>query len=183
MALKKSHLGISLIEITVVISILAIVATFVMTKVLLSQKDTKRIAVFKETIGAIQEIAYKGFVEGKIVQGSNGSYVLNHLNALKICDTNSEAQGCWNSSLSDARTKQPGCILANGAVIAGLQDKPGGPGENNFRFYIDWNGQKGPNTLGDDLLKLRLYFFPSSNAGNLEPGDTTDTELYEEIFK
>ena len=115
--------------------------------------------MFKETIASLNDIFYTGYLTGELKKGVNGcsasqfnfsDYTLSKINAIKLCDTNANTQGCWSHAGSST---QPGFILANGAAVTGI-DPCGGEG-SNMTFKIDWDGAGGPNIEGDDQMVIR----------------------------
>lgn len=140
-------------ELLIALAILGVIATFTIPKILSSQNDAKRFAIFKETIAALNDAFHNGCVEGAISETNFGTYMIQHLNARKICSTNSQSEGCWEPSVNFAsQANLPGAVLNNGAFIAGLDDSSSGTGSD--LIIIDWNGLDGPNTEGNDQIAL-----------------------------
>lgn len=182
--------GFTLAELLIALSILGVIAVFTVPKVLQSQQDSKRLSILKESIATVSEILYEGWTEKKINASSNGLYILDHLNAVKVCRTDATAQGCWDPSVSDpsgatSEATRPGAILHNGAVVAGLDDY-NDPDYNSF--VMDWNGSLPPNVEGDDQIRLRMcYGSPAVcglPAGTIKghPGSGTSIAFYKQIF-
>lgn len=164
----QRFMGFTLAELLVALLILGEIATFTIPKILNSQQNGQRIAVFKETYSTISELTYRGYLMGSIAAGSNGGYLRNNMNSVKICPDNSSTQGCWTQPGDVTEAGEPGLILHNGATISGLNDSPGGPGN---AFLIDWNGPASPNIEGTDQLFL-LMCYGSSPCSTLSSGST-----------
>lgn len=181
--------GFTLAELLIALGILGVIAAFAIPKVLSSQQDSKRKAIFRETIASIEAVTWQAFQEGKLVPSSNGSYILSRLNTVKLCNTNADAQGCWQHAMPGPEETEPGAILHNGATIGGFNDSTG---YDNW-IFIDWNGPAPPNVEGDDQIRLLVcYANPiwgcgasgevKSGTARLPDGYWQSGELYEEIF-
>lgn len=162
--LKHSAFGFTLSELLISLAILGVIATFTIPKVLQSQQDQHKKAVFKETIAAVNDALYTGLLTGELTKGLNGCdsdeynyapYIASKLNAVKLCPNQSGAEGCWTQAIPDAaQLNQPGFVLHNGLTVAGLEkcEVEG----NNTWFIMDWNGAASPNLEGNDQLWLRF---------------------------
>jgi prepilin-type N-terminal cleavage/methylation domain-containing protein len=152
---KRSAFGFTLAELLIALAILGVIATFTIPKVLSNQSDTRKAAVMKETIGAISELVHRGWSAKLLNTTYSGSYIMQYINATRICNTNSATQGCW--SMADPtpdQSTEPGFMLSNGSVVAGISDSV-----NLYNtFIVDWNGAAGPNTEGSDQIVLRMCY-------------------------
>lgn len=183
--------GFTLAELLIALGILGVIATFTIPKLLASQQNTQRKAIFKEMIASIEAVTWQAWQDGQLVPSQNGLYVLRRLNVVKLCDSNADTQGCWSHAMPDPEEMEPGAIMHNGATIGGFIDNVGAGGDN--WIFIDWNGATGPNVEGDDQIKLDLCyaadgFCGASNevrTGTVRPrnGYTASLDLYAEIFQ
>lgn len=175
--LKRSAFGFTLAELLISLAILGVIATFTIPKVLNSQQSAERIAVFKETIAALNEAMYMGLLEGAIDDDTIGSYFQDHLNVVKICDSNAQTQGCWDpGSDPGGQATAPGIVLHNGAVVAGLDDWSNGSGADTI--ILDWNGLESPNEHGKDQIILRAFLDDTSTNNRI--GTVRVNESYSE---
>ena len=90
--------GFTLAELLIALLIIAEIATFTIPKVLTSQYDARRKAVFKEVIGMVNAVQYQGWQMGEITVAESKSYFFSHINAVKVCTSNSSTEGCWPQS-------------------------------------------------------------------------------------
>lgn len=184
--MKKA--GFTLAELLISLAILGVIATFTIPKVLNAQQDSKRKAVLRETLASLEAVMHDGLLTGQFSQQHNGDYILSHLNAVKVCDTDAEAQGCWTqSSPHSSENNEPGLIMHNGVDVAGL---------NNWTadawniVILDWNGADPPNVEGQDQLVLLMCEDPTGSCGannrtgTMRPaaGYDDSLDLYSEIF-
>jgi prepilin-type N-terminal cleavage/methylation domain-containing protein len=157
---RRCLAGFTLAELLIALAVLGVVATFSIPKVLQNQQNEQRRAVFKETIAAFSTMIDTGLKTGElsrteVVNTSNFiDYALSHMNALKICNTHSGNQGCWDIGTQGnygaaSQAGQAGMVLANGATICGMDDATG---QGVIDIFVDWNGKSPPNTLGEDQL-------------------------------
>ena len=164
----KHHKGFTLAELLISLAILGVIATFTIPKILTAQQNGRDAAVFKETVATLNAVLYQGIVEGALTPSTVASYYLSHVNAVKICNSNSSTQGCWNTAIQgvadNGQINEPGLILHNGAVVVGLDNCCGNggmgfqPGEAAGNFVIDVNGLAGPNQLNQDQYLLYQCF-------------------------
>lgn len=174
--------GFTLAELLIALAILGVIATFTIPKVLQGQSDSKKYAVMKETIAALNAALNTPCQMGEITESNIGTYLVDHLNAIKLCRTDGVAEGCWTQSdpMGTQATKMA-VTLASGAVIGGLDDTNNGTGMDNI--IVDWNGINLPNTEGEDQIVLKAVI-TSAGGGRVctirnEPGyPTSDAFLY-----
>jgi len=174
--------GFTLSELLISLAILGVIAAFTIPKILSSQNDAQRKAVFKETYATITTIIYNGLQQGELPRTSPNMYdfVSQKINAVKLCDTHSFNQGCWPQS-SDctwaaAELAEPGMVLPSGAVIAGLRN-----GLDYEGFLVDWNGPAEPNTCGNDQISL-IYQLSNSLPTIFYPDGTESETLFSQLF-
>ncbi len=158
LAKSTSKYGFTLAELLMALAIFGVIATFTIPKILTSTTNAQEVATFKEVNSTLQELLYEGRRDGSITNAATyQSYILNHINATLICNSNSSTQGCWDTAIQGtpgADTSKPGFILANGARIIGIENALNADGSDGA--WIDWNGLTAPNTIGEDQLKI--YF-------------------------
>lgn len=188
---REFYTGFGLAELLLALLILANIATFTIPKVLSSQQNAQKQAIFIETIAGIEQLIYLGNITGKLTSCNNGTYISESLNAIKICDSDADAQGCWDESIQgavgDNESQKPAVVLASGAVVTGLNNDCD---SNGNRLTIDWNGKDGPNFYGSggDQLNLRicdqfgLGHGACDKLGTLRPDGSQSRDLYQEIF-
>lgn len=180
--------GFTLAELLIALAILGVIATFTIPKVLTSQNDSKRTAVMKEAVATLNNVLQQGLLEGGVTDSNLGTYYLNHLNAIKICDTNAKTQGCWSNVATTFAGQEatPGVVLANGAFICGFDDASSGTGADTIA--IDWNGADGPNTEGNDIMMVRAIVDNSTITDRVSTvrGDgayPTSLTMWNQIFQ
>lgn len=179
MFLHKKQSGFTLAELLIALLILGEIATFTIPKVLTASQQQQKIATFKETISTFAGLAYMANLQ------SDTTYFPNKLNAVKVCNSNANTQGCW-SHTNNANTgegNEPGFVLHNGATVAGFNGYTGSNG-----IIVDWNGPLGPNIRGDDQIYLYICFDQgngcwSYKAGQIIGVDPIDDTLYQSIFR
>ncbi len=176
--------GFTLAELLISLAILGVIATFTIPKILNSQQEARKKAVFKETLATLSNLSYAGARDGNITSAATEwSYVLNNLNYAKICDTSINAQGCWAPVLAG---NTYGFVLHNGAAIISFNAAP----FPNESLTIDWNGLEPPNVAGDDILGINICFRGGGACPNpstpgqiyVVPGSVSET-LYQSIFE
>jgi prepilin-type N-terminal cleavage/methylation domain-containing protein len=195
----RSLSGFTLAELLIALAILGVIATFTIPKVLQSQQNGQKIAIFKETIAAIQQAQDKEQLEGGVTPTTDD------MNAIKTCPNNAGTEGCWPQAALGVwpnfnKSSGGGMILANGASVGGLglsfQDNIVNPSEDIQAITIDWNGATGPNVDGDDQLTLLFCFskpkctdavlgskdIPYRHLGPAY-GDAASIALYNSIFQ
>ncbi len=178
--------GFTLAELLISLAILGVIATFTIPKILTTQQNGQRIAVFKETYATLSQVVYEGYQKGDVSTSTYATHILSNVNALRVCTSNSFTEGCWTQTDSSPFNErgQRGFILPNGATVAGFEN-----GFNTDAFLVDWNGTIGPNIEGDD----QIYLFLCSNSqgtgcGSVKPWTitpftATSRTLYQNIFQ
>ncbi|MEB3287336.1 MAG: prepilin-type N-terminal cleavage/methylation domain-containing protein [Vampirovibrionales bacterium] len=146
----------TLAELLIALAILGVIATFTIPKVLTAQADQQKKAVFKETIAALANITYTGNMQETFDANTFESYLLNHLNLVKVCQTDSLAQGCRTQAMPFGMEGYTGGILHSGATIV-IHPNSVSP-TNMMDVFIDWNGDRSPNLIGTDTLMISIPF-------------------------
>ena len=152
--------GFTLSELLIALAILGLIATFTIPKILQSTSTQSRDSVLKETISSIGELFYTAHQLGGVANSNDsGGYILDNMNFVTYCPSDSEAEGCWDTAtqgtLSNNEEQEPGGILANGASLTGIRRSDGSSSDN---LVIDWNGLDGPNQIGQDQLMISLCY-------------------------
>ena len=146
--------GFSLAELLLALLILVQIATFTIPKVLTAQQSAHREAVLKETIATLNTVIYQGLLTGQIYDNGDSTWkvdwVLTQVNAIKVCNGNSNVLGCNQASGLPSASNR-GFVLPNGAVITGTGLSPS---STTPHISIDWNGAKGPNLACDDWIGI-----------------------------
>lgn len=158
--------GFTLAELLIALTILGVIATFTIPKILSSQQDGKLKAIAKETAAAMEQVIYNGRLTGEFKIPNNiDTYFLKSFNAIKVCPNNASSEGCWNTAIqgSPGEEAQPGVVLSSGAVIVGMDDCCYGPpdllpNEGANGIYMDVNGESGPNLFGTDQFWVDVCF-------------------------
>lgn len=150
MTVKKRQLGFTLAELLIALSILGVIASFTIPKILNSQQDQRYNAIAKEAASAISG-AYQKHVN---TVGYNSTFALSelasYLNYLKR-DTTSLIDSYPGQGSLDCSTWQ--CyVLANGATIAFDPGQTFGATDDLAitYFFIDPNGTYSGTTDGPD---------------------------------
>lgn len=182
----KKETAFTLAELLIALGILGVIATFTIPKILASQQNSKRTAVFRETVAAVNEAGYQGLLTGQLTSTNHGTYILDHLNAIKVCRTNAQSEDCFPQDAPETswEVTEPGVILANGATVTGLSD---GAGVQDG-VVIDWNGADAPNQGGDDQMFLEFCYGSGcangQRAGTLHSSPTFSASetLFQQVF-
>ena len=89
--------GFTLAELLIALLILGVVATFTIPKVLQSQANSQKKAVFRETLAVVAQLTEARAKNGG--QFANATemqnYFKDNLNYVKRCPANPQAEGCW----------------------------------------------------------------------------------------
>ncbi len=164
---RSAPTGFTLAELLVSLLILAEIATFSIPKILSTQQDARKKAIFKECIAILFELNTKARLDlsaNVATPALQRQFFRNNLNYVKECATNPGLEGCLEvgSPFSDPGNASS-FVLPNGAVLASIN---GPPLPNAETVGIDWNGPAGPNAFGDDLLGVTVCYGPSAcNSG------------------
>lgn len=162
--MKKSFKkAISFIEIGFIIFVLFFVYTFVIKQMFTDMKfsDLKRSAATTYTrlstttrhLTEKKPFAHRFKTEQEILY----AYGMD-LGAEKMC-RNAKTGGCWSSNWIWADLNKPGIKLQTGEFIAAEITSPACMDNINIlhtcgALYVDTNGSKAPNRIGNDIIKL-----------------------------
>ena len=180
--------GFTLAELVVVFTVLSIIASFSLGKLIAAHQLSMKKAIIKETIASLSQILYQGVIANEITNVNMKDYVFNRLSAIKLCPSQSLAQGCWTQALDGYPSawahNEPGFVLANGATVAGVV----AVSDWYEEIHIDWNGASPPNLEGEDQIGLVLCYGSGCSGGGKPsqvyawPGRPKSELLYKEIF-
>ena len=180
----------TLSELLIALAILGLIAAFTIPKVLHSTNDTVRSSIFKEILAVVERVGYEAYSLGE-ANYNRFDWYNEHIAAVKVCDTQSTTQNCTTSSMV-GNTTQRALVFHNGAVLYGMstlgccQTFSQGDG-----WYLDYNGPKPPNTIGEDVLYLRAVQFNPDSSFSLtysgrdvlyRPNDTASETLYNNLW-
>jgi prepilin-type N-terminal cleavage/methylation domain-containing protein len=149
--------GFTLSEIMITLAILGICLAVSIPMLAQSRDKSARTASFREAILSIQNIYRQGILNDELNYTNFGTYFIERLNTIKTCD-DAAGNGCITAAQAagiGGEASQPGVVLPNSLTITGLDDGFD-YGSNRWSncMEIDWNGGRGPNTLGNDILAL-----------------------------
>jgi prepilin-type N-terminal cleavage/methylation domain-containing protein len=166
----KQTRGFTLIEFLMALGIAGVIAAMLYPAIMQNVGLQKKQAVFKETIQTLTQLLDSGIANDSFtyISGTGGlnwtSYFLSNLNATVTCpvDSATDYPACWNSAVQGSTVgcewNQPGVILPNGAAVVGFDN------DNGIwnGIIIDWNGQQGPNNIGNDQLYVDISGTPAT---------------------
>lgn len=153
---NRNH-AFTLSELLIALAILGLIATFTIPKVLQNVEANQKKAVFKECYASLSQVLQQGLNQRPQYIDT---YILNNLSGIKTCPVSANGQGCYANVDLSLGTQQPGIVLANGAVLWGfLPTRTIAHGAGGI--VIDWNGDSGANTRGDDILVLSSCYDPN----------------------
>jgi prepilin-type N-terminal cleavage/methylation domain-containing protein len=189
--LKREHSqckkGFTIAELLIAMSVLSVIATFNITKLLFSYEASVKKTTFRKVLAHMSELTYQGVLNNELSHANLYAYFFNNMNGVKGCNSNSGTQGCWTHTASDnGQVAEPGFILNNGAILTGLRNNVDVDGSVEH-VLLDCNGADGPNAEGDDQIVLRIVFGSntlSERPGTVVPRSTRAASvlLYKEIF-
>jgi prepilin-type N-terminal cleavage/methylation domain-containing protein len=195
--LHKCRFGFTLAELLVVLGVLGVIATFTIPKILASVELPHKKAVFKETLAMMDHIIQKGVLQNSETFSPNyafSSYILNNINAIKICNRSDDGV-CTQNPYNVWAYDVPVVLLANGATLY----LPIWKDCWNTRagFKIDYNGDSPPNQDHQDREDFLATFrwiccgSPATPPGRTksahEPGcgypNPESETFYQELWK
>src|ERR1051325_8786269 len=95
LSMNRALKAFTLAELLIALAILGVIATFTIPKVLQAMQDNQRKAVFKEVIASLSGINYEGWTTKQLTPSTAQNFILSRVNAVKICNTNAQTEGCW----------------------------------------------------------------------------------------
>jgi prepilin-type N-terminal cleavage/methylation domain-containing protein len=160
---NKIFKGFTLSELLVALSVLSIISTFTLVKVVSANQVQQNKAKFKELYSTLSNIVYEGRLYGTVKTQLQFSQALqNKVSFLKFCPTNAVANGCWDSTMYQATGEglEGGGILHNGLYMAGVSNTNAA----NDYVVVDLNGPSPPNQLGQDTFALSICLNTQANV-------------------
>ena len=172
--------GFTLAELLIALLILGMIATFTIPKILNSQQDSKKKSIFKEDIAALSEIVYFGWQDGSLRTSDMRPYVLNRLNAIKLCPTSPVVEGCYNATFE---SNTGAAVLANGSVITDIDRNINCADGCQDGIVIDYNGTLPPNVEGEDYMFV-LFNYEEVGGGKVSAfiSKPASLALFNEVF-
>lgn len=176
--LRGKAQGFTLAELLISLAILGVIATFTIPKILNSQQDGSKKAIFRETLAALMQAHHYGMQSGKLTVNNHRDFFFEHINAVKYCDTDATAQDCWHSASGAGHSNnEPGLIMHNGAEVTGIN--PTGDNHGSGRYgnlwEVDWNGEESPNTVGQDIVQV-VYCYGDADCDGAAPWMPADLD-------
>lgn len=149
LTLMPGERGFTLSELLISLSVLGLIAALTLPAIFNSVNKAKRSAIIKETLNAIQTAALE---ESSTTAASSDSFGFfrKHLN-VKECTNTLPMLNPWNSE------DYIGCVLHNGAWLKNLNNLD----ESLEVIHLDWNGDEGPNTFGEDRMLVTVNWGPA----------------------
>lgn len=192
---KNAH-GFTLAELLIALAILGIIAVFAIPKALTVQQDSRKKAILKEAIATMSQLTWEGVQSGELKPDTAADYYFAKINAVKACYDDPDAKGCWKTSQpaigGTIESWQSAYVLHSGAQIEGIQNSSAA--NLYWYFIVDWNGEAGPNSKGDDQIMLGINFADGaappygytgpSKKGTISPldGFPVSQAFYESLF-
>lgn len=163
---QHGHKGFTLAELLIALAILAIIATFIIPKMLVSNAEQKKYAVFKEDLGIVSTILYSQHQLGNLQDNTGTCGLTQPTLAQLFTQTSGYVKASPNT-----------LYYANGSSIYFFTG-------SFVDFIVDWNGDALPNTEGDDQIHIIMSCLPSGNyqTGRIVPYNTTSSVLYNQIY-
>lgn len=154
----------TLTELLVSVGVLSLIASMMMPTILNSVENATRKAIFKETYQMLSVLTYEAvFVDEEPTSTRLLENIAAKGNVAKLCANNVKSEGCWfEGQIDDNEATEAGMVLLNGANVYGLHTKD--LSTNSDAMWVDLNGGKGPNKLGEDLIKLNVCFVQNSRC-------------------
>jgi prepilin-type N-terminal cleavage/methylation domain-containing protein len=181
---KPAFRGFSLSEILISLSVLGLIGTFNVNKVLTAQQNHQKKAIFKECFEILHKLG-QDMMFSRIADTGPAwrAFVEDRLQFTKKCSTNPQAEGCWSGVGGDA-TNISAYVLPSGASMTSFNRSMS---YGNESVGIDWNGTLPPNVQGDDQLWMFVcwgtaalcpVFNSKAGPGVIGPLSAVDEVLY-----
>lgn len=194
--------GFTLAELLIALSILAVISTFAIPKILASQASTQKKAIIKETVAALSDITARASLiqDPGLTPSTFYTYFRDRLNVVRACpgSVNGPAndEKCWTQPFNTPGTFAfQGFVLHNGATLASFNNCCDlGGGQKGNTIAVDWNGPAPPNIYGEDQFELVLSWgsqsitdwgMPAYRSGTVSPvySDPESLNLYKDTFQ
>ena len=167
--MRKWHSAFTLAEIIVVLTVLGIVSTFSIPKILGSQQEARKKAVYKQLFSTLTESMYEG-IQTRVFTNSSSNgirgniirfYLEDRLSAVKFCGSGDST--CWTHPLHGGAS--PGYrgawVFHDNSVLTVQLTSQSAAGDSNAvngwlaHFICDYNGAEGPNLYGEDQIFVK----------------------------
>jgi prepilin-type N-terminal cleavage/methylation domain-containing protein len=140
----------TLSELLISLAILGLIATFTVPKVIANIDVTLNKNILKKQVSIMQEIMYTAAQKGFLVANQSPTYSISTITLSMNCSEMSAIRSNGTPvNIGNAAVNRTTCVLHDGSTIKVFRD-------SNYEFTLDANGDKSPNTIGVDQLKL--YF-------------------------
>lgn len=166
----KNASGFSLVEVLIAVGLLGLIATFTIPKVLQSTGESAGTARFKDSLVALQTAMEWGITTQELTLSNSYDFFVEHINGAKECD-DAVADGCIGTVTPTCGALSKAIVLPTGAVLYDFDGGYTNGGGYAETVCIDLNGSEGPNTEGDDVLQVRLYYGTEAYDAFGEPGE------------
>jgi prepilin-type N-terminal cleavage/methylation domain-containing protein len=173
---KLYEKGFTMAELLIAMSILGIIATVSIPKVLGSFEITQNKTVMKEAISSLHHVLYKAWQEGD--SRTVSELLKDHLNVSNVCPPNDVSGECadayWGSLSSWSYVEHERFVLTSGAIIFILS-------EGEFPIFLFARLKNGTNgTFGNYTLQALIFnrsdtIFSNADVNNLRPGELKPT--------
>jgi prepilin-type N-terminal cleavage/methylation domain-containing protein len=164
---RKAGQAFSLSELIVAMTVLAIMVTFNISKILNAQSQTKSKSLMKETISTMSSLYVDGVKSREFTLDVRASdFVLSKVNAVKVCPNNSITEGCFPQGFNGGNwpADEAGFILSNGVTVSGIDNTMNTQTSGVDGIVMDWNGPAGPNLAGEDQMYLLVCLTPPTGG-------------------
>ncbi|HEY9745314.1 MAG TPA: type II secretion system protein, partial [Oculatellaceae cyanobacterium] len=173
----KTKPGFTLAELLIALTILGVIATFTIPKVLFSQQNGKWNAAAKEAAAAISE-AYSAYkLEHTPDENTSSADLAQYFNYVRLETGAYEVDHVTGQNSLDCATAVPGCLmLHNGGVLFPGGSRFGGTNPTNYiHFHFDPDGQySGSPTGPGKAISILLYYNGRvCTAAERQSGDKT----------
>lgn len=197
---KVKPKGFTLNELLIMLSIIGVIATFLVPKIIQDVEAQEDKVKLKDTLTLLEQVAQTAYREGAWGE-LRWNYFTNRINATKLCPNGGLADGCQVAFGSHAPSYTEAAFqLPNGVVVGGINiNSP----TTWSRFYpsnnvqydnwiIDANGTEGPNEIGKDILAMTAPGFTPTGGRNplcdsgqklLCPLGPTSITMYNNLYK
>jgi prepilin-type N-terminal cleavage/methylation domain-containing protein len=165
---RQRRFGFTLSELLIALAILGVIASLAIPSVIKNIDEAQNEAKFKEAIALLEQIGNEAYMEG-VYGRVRWHYFIDRANVIKACSNNGLTEGCTANIAANSgdEAKQRAFVLANGVVVGGIDSATG---YNQFfegeSWFIDINGTEGPNTYGQDVIRVSAPRFDDNGGMN-----------------